>query len=189
MLSTDPSYDNRTIASTLKMQIWIATNNRDVPRVMKTKFFRSQLWSLVWFQVRATSCHLTSSKSAWKSTPKCIWVCWRMWWSPGSIRWLVADPGRGSRTRCLFHQHWRELSEYSADGGDQAGFGVVEGHVGDVLDVWPNEVVQRIQVEGGGGPMREGYKVVALLLKPSFGLFGHVGRIEAVVETEGGYIE
>ena len=28
MLSTDPSYDNGTIASTLKMQIWIATNNR-----------------------------------------------------------------------------------------------------------------------------------------------------------------
>ena len=38
MLSTDPSYDDRTIASTLKMQIWVATNNRDVPRVMKTKF-------------------------------------------------------------------------------------------------------------------------------------------------------
>ena len=38
MLSTDPSYDNRTIASTLKMQIWIATNNKDVPSVMKTKF-------------------------------------------------------------------------------------------------------------------------------------------------------
>ena len=38
MHSTDPSYDNKTIASTLKMQIWIATNNRDVPRVMKTKF-------------------------------------------------------------------------------------------------------------------------------------------------------
>ena len=38
MLSTDPSYVNRTIASTLKMHIWIATNNRDVSRVMKTKF-------------------------------------------------------------------------------------------------------------------------------------------------------
>ena len=38
MFSTDPSYDNRTIVSTLKMQIWIATNNRDGPRVMKTKF-------------------------------------------------------------------------------------------------------------------------------------------------------
>ena len=38
MHSTDPSYDNRTIATTLKMQIWIATKNGDVPRVMKTKF-------------------------------------------------------------------------------------------------------------------------------------------------------
>ena len=38
MLFTDPSYNNRTIASTLKIQIWIATNDRDVPRVMKTNF-------------------------------------------------------------------------------------------------------------------------------------------------------
>ena len=55
-------------------------------------------------------------------------------------------------------------------------FGVVGGVVGDVLDVWPNEVVQRVQVGGGGGAVREGYKVVALLLKLSLGLFGHVGR-------------
>ena len=61
--------------------------------------FRRRLWSLVWFQVRATSCHLTSSKSAWKSTPNCTWMCWRVWWLPGIIRWPVADPGCGSRTR------------------------------------------------------------------------------------------
>ena len=60
--------------------------------------FRLWLSFLVWFQVRATTCHLTSSKSAWKSTPKYIWMCWRVWWSPGAIRWLVADPGCGSRT-------------------------------------------------------------------------------------------
>ena len=30
-VSTDPSYDNRTIASTLKMQIWIATIAVDTP--------------------------------------------------------------------------------------------------------------------------------------------------------------
>ena len=35
IVSTDPSFDNKTIASTLKMQIWIAANNRNVPRVMK----------------------------------------------------------------------------------------------------------------------------------------------------------
>ena len=61
--------------------------------------FRLRLWSLVWFQVRGTSCHLTSSKSALKSTPKCTWMCWRVWWSPGAIRWPVADPGCGRRTR------------------------------------------------------------------------------------------
>ena len=61
--------------------------------------FRLRLWSLVWFQVRAASCHLTSSKSAWKSTPKCTWMCWRVWWSPGAIRWLVTDPGCGRSPR------------------------------------------------------------------------------------------
>ena len=74
-----------------------------------------------------------------------------------------------------FTTRW-ELGEYSVDHSDQAGFGVLGGHVGDVLDVWQNEVVQRVQVRGGGGPVREGYKVVALLLKPSLGLFGLVGR-------------
>ena len=54
--------------------------------------FRPRLWSLVWFQVRATSCHLTSSKLAWKSTPKCSWMCWRVWWFSGAIRWPVTDP-------------------------------------------------------------------------------------------------
>ena len=33
-------------------------------------------------------------------TPKCTWMCWRVWWSPGAIKWPVADPGCGSRTRC-----------------------------------------------------------------------------------------
>ena len=96
MLSTDPSYDNRTIASTLKMQI--RTVQRTAQRIERP-FGRLRLWSLVWFQVKATSCHLTSSKLAWKSTPKCTWMCWRVWWSPGAIRWPVVDPGYGSRTR------------------------------------------------------------------------------------------
>ena len=92
MLSTDPSYDNRTIASTLKM------------RIQTVQRLRAQLNAsddpLEVVEQKATSCHLTSLKSAWKSTPKCTWMCWRVWWSPGAIRWLVADPGCGSRTRC-----------------------------------------------------------------------------------------
>ena len=93
MLSTDPSYDNRTIARTIA----------GLPRITGTcpgwwKSFRLWLRSLVWFQVRVTSCHLISSKSAWKSPPKCTWMCWRVWWSPGAIRWPVADTGCGGRT-------------------------------------------------------------------------------------------
>ena len=97
-LSTNPSYDNRTIASTLKMQIWIATNNRDVPRVMETKFPAT----VMVFSIVSSEGHimpLTSLKLAWKSTPKCTWMCWRVWWSSGVIRWPVADPRWGSRTR------------------------------------------------------------------------------------------
>ena len=96
MLSTDPSYDNRTIARTIA----------GLPQIIGTcpgwwkQSFQLRLWSLVWFQARATSCHLTSLKLAWKSTPKCTWMCWRVWWSPGAIRWPMADPGCGSRTRC-----------------------------------------------------------------------------------------
>ena len=76
-----------------------------LPRITRTcpgwwkPSFRLRLWSLMWFQVRATLCHLTSSKSAWKSTPKCTWMCRRLWWYPGAITWPVADPGCGSRTR------------------------------------------------------------------------------------------
>ena len=45
---------------------------------------------------------------------------------------LDPDPELGA---CFFHKRRRELGEYSANGGDQAGFGVVGDHVGDILDV------------------------------------------------------
>ena len=66
-----------------------------------------------------------------------------------------------------------------------AAISVVGSHVGDVLDVGPNEVVQRVQVGGGWGPVKEGYKVVALLLKPSLGLFGLVGRCRSLLPHPG----
>ena len=56
MLSTDPTYDNRTIDSTLKMQI------------LTVQRLRAQLNAsddpLDVVEQKATSCHLTSSKSA-----------------------------------------------------------------------------------------------------------------------------
>ena len=80
---------------------------------------------------------------------------------------------------CLFHKRRRELGEYSADGGDQAGFGVVGGHVGNILEY------DRVQVRGGRGPVREEYKVVALLLKLSLDLFGLVSRRRVLLPHPG----
>ena len=51
------------------------------------------------FGVVSSEGHIISLKSAWKSTPKCTWMCWRVWWSPDAIRWPVADPGCSSRTQ------------------------------------------------------------------------------------------
>ena len=89
----------------LPIQVMTARTITGLPRITRTcpgswkQSFKLRLWSLVWFQVRATSCHLTSSKSAWKSTPKCTWMCWRVWGFPGAIRWLVVNPGCDSRTQ------------------------------------------------------------------------------------------
>ena len=62
--------------------------------------FRLWLWSLVWFQVRATSCHLTSSKSASKSSvPGCAEECGdplvqsgSQWQTLGVVAGLGAGP-------------------------------------------------------------------------------------------------
>ena len=79
-----------------KSHRWIATNNRDVPRVMKTKFLATVMvfWcDFNWGPHHATS-HLQSRlESQHQSVPG-----W-MWWSPGAIRWPVADPGCSSRIR------------------------------------------------------------------------------------------
>ena len=75
ILSTDPSYDNRTIASTLKMQIWIATNNRDVPRVMKFPDMVMVFGAFKWGPHNATS-HLRSRlESQHQSVPGCAEEC------------------------------------------------------------------------------------------------------------------
>ena len=112
-LCTNPK-SNRSLLSCLKVTQCSMSEIGDAPlynscslpiQVMTTgplpapSKCKSGRFNTVWFQVSTTSCHLTSSKSAWKSTPKCTWMRWKVWRSPGTIRWLVADLGGGSRTR------------------------------------------------------------------------------------------
>ena len=85
------TYDNRTIASTLKMQIWIAINNRDVPRVMKKKFPAT----VMVFGVVSSSRH----ESQHQSVPGCAEECGDplvqsrgRWQTLGMAARLGADP-------------------------------------------------------------------------------------------------
>ena len=78
MLSTDPSYDNRTIASNLKMQIWIATNKRNDAQGDENKVsgYGYGLWcSFKWGPHHATS-HLRSQlESQHQSVRGCAEEC------------------------------------------------------------------------------------------------------------------
>ena len=74
--------------------------------------FRLRLWSLVWFQVRATSCRLTSSKSAWKSKPKCTCMCWRVWWSPAGGRPWAWQKDSASAYKSKETQAWIQKECY-----------------------------------------------------------------------------
>ena len=96
MLSTDQSYDNRIIASTLKMQIWIATNNRDVPRVMKTKFpATATVLGVVSIEGHIIPPHISEvglkvNTNVYLDVRKSVVIPWCN---------QVAHPGCGSRTR------------------------------------------------------------------------------------------
>ena len=101
VIGDSPQYKSCSLpiqGMTARTIAWLQPITRTCPGWWKQSF-RLQLWSLVWFQRRATSCNLISSKSAWKSTLKCTWMCWRVWLSPGAIGWPVADPGCRGITR------------------------------------------------------------------------------------------
>ena len=68
-----------------------------MPRVMKTKFPATvMVFGVVLSEGHIMPPHIF--EVGLKVTPKCTWMCWRVWWSPGPIRWPVVDPGCGSRT-------------------------------------------------------------------------------------------
>ena len=160
-------------------------------------FGRLRLWSLVEFQVTATSCHLTSSKSAWKSTTKCTWICWRVWWSPGAIKGPVADPECGSRTRrrptsskrprlgfrrsvtILYPSfHWLPFSP---------DLNPLDFFVGSYVENITNMTSHNTKASLITAIRRVFALLPPALVEKACSLFRI--RIEAVIEAEGGYIE
>ena len=97
MHSTDPSYDNRSIDRTLKMQMWITTNNRDVPRAIKIKFSAT----VIVIGVVSSEGHIMPPlifEVCLKVNTKVYLDVLKSLVIPLVIRWPVADPGCRSRT-------------------------------------------------------------------------------------------
>ena len=88
MFATNPGYDNRTIASTLKMQIQTAQR---IGQPFGGGGAEAQGWGHHQ-EDPDQGVHRKGPSNHWWNSPA-------VWWSPGAIRWLVADPGCGSRTR------------------------------------------------------------------------------------------
>ena len=94
MLSTDPTYDNRIITSTLKMQIRMVQclraqlNASDDPLEMVEQKPKLEDTAR---KTQTQGVHQKGPGNPW-------WNSQAVWWSPGAIRWPVADPGCGSMT-------------------------------------------------------------------------------------------
>ena len=158
--------------------------------------FQLRLWSLVWFQVRATSCYLTSSKSACKSTPKCTWMCWRVWWSliQSGGRWqtLGGAAGLGTGHKSKETQVWLQKECY-----DFVSFShrppppptwtcwpTSFGHTSRTSPTWPPTTPKPAWSPPSVKYSRELSPALVEMACSQFRI-----RIEAVIEAEGGYIE
>ena len=133
-----------------------------------------RLWSLVWFQVRAISYHLTSSKSAWKSTPKCSWMCWRMWWAPGAIRLGFR------RSATTLYPSFSGPSPPPTGTRWTTSF----GHTSITSPTWPPTTPKPLLI---AAIRRVFTELPPALMEKACSLFRI--QIEAVFEAEGGYIE
>ena len=194
-LSTDPSYDNRTRCPT-------ARTIAGLPRITGTcqgwwkQCFWIRLWSLVWFQVRVISWRLTSSKSAWKSTPKCTWMSWRVWWSSAAIRWPLADPGWSSRNRSgpqvqrdpgLASEGVPRLYTFLSLAPSSHDLNPLDYFVWSYVENTINMIFHNTKTSLITAIRRVFTELPPALVEKACSQFWI--RIEAVIEAEGGYIE
>ena len=125
----------------------------------------------------------------WKSTPKCIWMCWRVWWSPGgpvADLGVVAglglgpqvqrDPGLASEG--VPFSHWLSSSP-DLNPLDYLVWSYVENITNQTSHNTKASLIAAIRRVFADLPLALMEKA-----KPQFRI-----RIEVVIEIEGAYIE
>ena len=84
---------------------------------------RLRLWFWCGFKWRATSCHLTFSKSAWKSTPKCVpgcaeslvipWCQSGSWWQTLGVQQDSAPAHKSKETQAWLQKECYDFVPFS----------------------------------------------------------------------------
>ena len=182
MLSTDPSDDNRTITSTLKMQIWIATNNRDVPRVTKTKFPATVMVFGVVFKWGPH--HATSHLRRVGVIPWCNQVT-------GSRPWVwqqdSAPAHKSKETQAWFQKECYDFVPFSHWSPSSPDLNPLDYFVWSYVENITNMTSHNTKASLIAAIRRLFAELPPALVEKACSKFRI--RIEAVIEAEGGYIE
>ena len=186
MLSTDPSYDNRTIASTLKMQI--RTVQRAQGDENKVSGYGYGLWcGFKWGPHHATS-HLWSRlESQHQSIPGCAEECGDPLLQSGG---RLQTPGCGSRTWCRLTSPWLQKECYnfvffSHWPPSSPDLNPLDYFVWSYIENITNMTSHNTKVSLIAAIRRAPAELPpALVVKACFRI-----RIKAVIEAEDGYIE
>ena len=191
MLSTNPTYDNRTIASTLKMQIWIATNNgRAQGDENKVSGYGYGLWcGFKWGPHHATS-HLRSRlENQHQSVPGCAEECGDPLMQSGGrcqtwVRQLDSAPVHKSKVTQVWLQKecydFVPFSHWPPPPPTWTRWTTSFGHTSRTSPTWPPTTPKL----AWSPPSTE---LPPALVEKACSQFRI--RIEAVIEAEGGYIE
>ena len=173
MLSTDPSYDSQN-------HHWIATNNRDVPRVMKTKFPAT----VMVFAVVSSEGHIMPHHiRVWRS-PWCNQVAGgRSWvWQPDS------EPAHKSReTQAWLQKKCFDFVPFSRWPPSSPDLNSLDYFVRSYVENITNMTSHKTKASLIAAIRRVFAALPPVLVEKSCSQFRI--RIEAVIEVEGGYIE
>ena len=196
MHSSDPSHDNKTIASTLKMQIWIATNNRDVPRVMKTKFPAT----VMVFDVVSSEGHIMPSHifevglkvntKVYLDMLKSVVIPWCNQ-VVGGRRWVwqqdSAPAHKSKETQAWLQQECYDIEPFSHWFPSSPDLNPLDYFVWSYAENITNMTSHNTKANLIAAIRRVFVELPPALVEKVFSQFRI--RIEAVIETEGGYIE
>ena len=183
MLSIDPSYDNRTIASTLKMQIRTVQRLKDQPRVMKIKFPATvMVFGVVSSEGHIMPPHifevgLKVNTKVYLDVLKSVVISWCNQVA-GGRPWLwqqdMAPAYKSKKTQAWLQKECYEFvpfSHWSPPPPTWTHWTSSFGHTSRTSPIWPTTIL----------------KPAWSLVEKAYSQFRI--RIEAVIEAEGGYIE